>query len=746
MPTLLRHTKRAVCVSAFGLVCLPATATAADWHDVRSDVRFAGPAAEASAAFLRSHAASLSLSTVKLTPTRTLRSGSHDTVRFAQHHGALPVIGTGAAVRISSHGEVRAAVVEVERNLSVSSTPQSTPAAALASVQAWLGEPVSVASNQPAVLRDRARGGRVVWLVDVHNPRGGTRYYVDDVSLAIVARRALASTTMGRVYPISLAVTPSVEDVELLDLVVTDPQKLTGWNGQLSVTNYVSGGPQGGPIDVVQEVVSNAGTDFLYDPPLDPLDPDDAFAQVNVYYHLTRARDFFNATHGIDFQQSGWDLNAIANMHDNGAPYDNAFFSPIGQGGEFAANNLIAIGQGTSIDFAYDSDVIIHEFGHYVGHNAIAYSQGPDAFDEYGLSLWGASIDEGVADYFAGTINGDPILGEAATPGGIRNMSITDKTCPTDIIGDVHLDGEIVGSLGWSLRERFSAIVADPLVWGATTLLTPNPSLADFARGLIQTAQDLESEGTLTAADVAEIEQMVAARGLTTCEKVLELTAGTAHTSPLSGLNVIAEDAGAPTCAELKSFGMSLHSLFHYRHEPVEGGEALRFAVDMSALGGGELDWTIHARKGEHVVFQPAEFGPAVDEYDHAARHSGTSGELIIDASSTPPFDPTASYYAVIVHQNCPTALASISADVLETDSGGGASGGAAGGGIGGLSEAGGGAGDAGFTAAGGGCSCRAARPRPTRLPALLAFAGLLCASYLRRRPRASLRAFRRCR
>ena len=35
--------------------------------------------------------------------------------------------------------------------------------------------------------------------------------------------------------------------------------------------------------------------------------------------------------------------------------------------------------------------------------------------------------------------------------------------------------------------------------------------------------------------------------------------------------------------------------------EPAEGSEALRFAVDMSAIGGGDLDWSIHVRKDEHV-------------------------------------------------------------------------------------------------------------------------------------------------
>jgi len=321
-------------------------------------------------------------------------------------------------------------------------------------------------------------------------------------------------------------------------------------------------------------------------------------------------------------------------------------------------------------------------------------------------------------------------------------LSIATKSCPADIVGEVHFDGEIVGSLGWSLRELFGPAVADPLVWGATTLLTPNPSLADFARGINQTAEDLMSEGALTEADVAEVRQAVADRGLDTCEKVLQLESEQPHTSTMFGLDLLAQALEIGTCANVKDFGLTLQTLFHYRTTPHDDTEGVRFAVDMAALGGGSLDWTIHVRKSEHVTFGSSGFLPEVNQSDYSAQFSGPTGELIIDAASNPPFDPSASYYAVIVHQNCPNALVSISAGVVEPDSGGGGAGGGSGGGGGGggPSETD----DPEFTAAGGGCSCRISDSRPTRVPALLALAGLFGTLYRRRRTRPDARALRR--
>lgn len=731
---------------ALGLFLVAGPSLAAEWHVAPASTQFAGTPGQASSAFLRDHDAALSLKSVQLDRERTMSSGSHHTVRFTQRHGDLPVIGAGAAVRVSSQGVVRAVALEVVRDLSVSPTPISDEAAALAAVQAELGQPVAAVRVEPAVLRDAKVGGRVVWTVDVNDVPGGTRYYVDDVSLLVVARRALAVDVQGRVYTISQAVTPTPADVELLDLTPSSPQKLTGWNGQLTVTNYVSGSSQGGEIELEQEVVPNSGEDFLYDPPVDPLDPADAFAQVNVYYHLTRARDFFGTGFGVDFQQNGWDLTAIANMHENGDPLDNAFFSPMGQGGPFAASNLIAMGQGTEVDFSYDSDVFIHEFAHYVGHNEIGYSQGQAGFDEYGLSPWGGSIDEGVADYFACTLNDDPILGEATMPGGLRDLTDTTKSCPGDILGEVHFDGEIIGSLGWTLRERFGAAIADRLVWDATAMLTPNPSLADFARGVVQAAEDLQAEGTLTTTEVAEVEEFLAARGLDTCEKVLELTEGGSHTSTLFGLDLVAQAFPGGTCAAVKDFGLTLQTLFHYRHMPAEGSEALRFSVDMSAIGGGELDWSIHVRKGEHVTFRSGGFLPEVDEYDQAQNFTGNAGEIVIDATSTPPFDPTAEYFAVVVHQNCPNALATITAGEFTPDNGEGGAGGAPGTGAAGGSGGANAGGDAAesFSAAGGGCSCRATGAESTRAAWPWALVVLSGALYRRRRARAEARACRR--
>jgi MYXO-CTERM domain-containing protein len=438
------------------------------------------------------------------------------------------------------------------------------------------------------------------------------------------------------------------------------PQYLNGWNGNLRVTDYVSGDSMNGYV-LEQTLQPSAGEDFLYDPPVVQTDPTDAFAQVGIYYHLTRMRDFFEANLGLDTSPASWRLVAAANVQEAGMPLDNAFFSPQGIGAPWNAPNLIAIGQGQSFDFAQDSDVFNHEFTHYVTENAIAYNAGGFHFDSYGRSPFSAAIDEGLSDYFACTVNGDPLLGEAslALLGVARDLQDTSKVCPDDMSGEAHNDGEIIGSTAWSLRDALGATLADDLVWRAASLLTFGASFGDFGRGLQQGADEMVTEGQLTAMQRSDVETMLTSRGLNECDPELPLHLGEPRSESLRGFN-------PNSCQQVRMNGFSRQSMFHYAVTPSADAEGVVINVQLDASAGADLLWAVHVRKNEHVAFEVG-FPPTISDEDMVVENiTDTQVSVTIDAQSTPAFEPGASYHVVITHQNCAPTTMTLSADDIE--------------------------------------------------------------------------------
>jgi hypothetical protein len=107
--------------------------------------------------------------------------------------------------------------------------------------------------------------------------------------------------------------------------------------------------------------------------------------------------------------------------------------------------------------------------------------------------------------------------------------------------------------------------------------------------------------------------------------------------------------------------------------------------------GAGEIDLKVYARKGQAVRFTSGAGGfPTPSQFDHELRVD-SSGFVVLDATSDPPFEPGADYYFALVSNSCPTVSYTLSASV-EAPSG---VGGGGAGGEGGGDPAGAGGGDA---------------------------------------------------
>ncbi|NUO49960.1 MAG: hypothetical protein HOV80_13985 [Polyangiaceae bacterium] len=641
------------------LFAAPVTAIAAEpeWlsgapsNRVREEV---GATAKARA-YLDERSDSLQLGAVELGAGREVAGASGATVRIDQTHGGLRVLGRAAVVRIGKGGDVTRLMLHVSRDLTISTTPDLTRQDADAALVALGVHP----SERAELVVSPLREGALLWELDVRDQKGGMRYWIDAHTGELFGQTPLAVHALGRVYTMNSVESPMPSDVELLELDLTaDPLRLNGWNGLLTVTNYVSGGSNG--FELEQTLGPSAGQDFLYDPPADVSDPTDAFAQVNLYHHLTSMKAFA-ATLGVPIDQPSWKLTAVANALEDGDPLDNAFFSPMGQDGTFAAPNLIAIGQGSQNDFAYDSDVFKHEFGHYLSGNAIGYNLGQLNFNEYGLSPHSGSIDEGISDYLACSDNNDAELGEAslAQLGGLRDLNDISMVCPDDMVGEVHEDGQIAGSLAWSIHELLGKDVADQIVWNGLSMMPPGGTFGDLGRGFITAAEELASAGTITTADVGEIEALVASRGLDNCDHVVRMEAGESKVENALGLSLLGQLFGQ-SCTALQANGFQMQALFHFSRQTAAGDTLLRFQVDAQASGAGDSQFSVYARKSQNVRFgQGGGFLPVPEDFDLKVDIDATAGELVIDQAAG--FEPGAEYFFVIMNRGCPNMRFTVS-------------------------------------------------------------------------------------
>ena len=742
------------------LVLATASSSAAERARGPRDRLFPGGAAEAAQAYLGSDVAPASARGVELALQARLPGPGATTVRFTQRYQGLPVVGAMAAVRVGDDGRIHLAALELEPALTVGTTPAvpATSAAAVAAATAGVGAE-KAGTPRLAVLPggEDAPGGRLVWEVDVTSRPGGERFWVDAVRGTVARREVLARSVLGRVYTISSKDTPTPTDEPLLDLDPSEPQRLTAYNGRLAVYQYESGGQQA-PFVGSQETVPNVGADFLYDPPLSSMDPSDHFAVVNTYYHIHRMREFFGTTLGVDMTSATWSLGVVANARDSGAPMDNAFYSPGGMD-QPSHPNLIAIGQGNK-DFSYDSDVFMHEFTHYASRNAIGYNQGQFGMDAYGISAFGGSIDEGISDYFACTVNGDADMGSAVLGNSARDLDQDDgRRCPEGLFGEVHEDGKIIGNVAWKIRKLLGPEVADQLVWGGFSMLLSGTSLQDFAENIVAVGEEMVTSGKITAEQLATIKGYFDARGLFDCGRVLSLNKEEREVGQF-GLELLGQFFGAG-CNQLKNF-IELSSPFHFSYQPDPGAKRITFEVELDKLfGGGSLDWTLYVRKGKTVSFKSSFNGfPEVSKYDFVFDgFSSTSNSFEIGEGTEHPLDPESTYYAVLVHKNCPYTRLTLNAysddgaagqagsPAAGADGSGGSAAGQAGkagtggapglGGVGGFGGAGtGGAPGAAIEGTlspeGGSCGCRAAGTQEP--PGLLAGLALGLAALLRRR------------
>lgn len=593
-------------------------------------------------------------------------------VRLVPQVGELPVLGSSVVVQVepsghvtwlSSHLPFRMEGNGGEARVSRDKALQ----VALDQVPGW---PV----DDDARLALHPTEG-VVWDVRVQtqDPNTTWRLRVDAGDGRVLHVADTRSWARGKAYPHN-PTNSEVTEVDLLGL----PEGATTLEGEWvrsRASSYTSGSNEW-----VYSAVADENGDFLYEPEEGSFD--DPFSSVNAYYQLDTITRWFQEVHGHSFQ-------AVTDVFTNyqmfeGEPYDNGFCG-VGVDGGYD----ITIGQGT-IDLAYDGDVLSHEFGHGIIEDLTAVSYHlsyPFGFDELGFHIAPHAMNEGCADYWSSTFHGDPYsaeyFGQALGYSTALRELTNDMTCPESVYGEPHWDGMVVGAATWDIHEAIGKEAADALIYGGLGLAAESPSFQELSEAFLAAADGLVADGALTQDDVAQVQAILDARGLSRCGRSIALQDDVPDQGTWLGADIMEGYVGSSACTLARGLKVVFPLPFQYTFTtpPASEGEmeSLTFRVEKTPMDGAPVDededlqYGLYLRRGQPVTFET--FNPfALLGIQYTAVTAPLEYDLVVEANpdsvtltpSDPTFtlEPDTTWYVVLSGMNCPTFSYTFTADL----------------------------------------------------------------------------------
>ncbi len=468
---------------------------------------------------------------------KTTPGGGSVAISRATHNG-IPVVGGASVTRFDRNGRavsLRRHAVSIPASLST--IPSVKPA------QVW--NAVGGQGNLDLVVdADPDMGARLSYRVfrwEEGDPLSLERVFVDAQSGAIYRREPLVLHALqkAKVYPLNPKKTPALTEVVLPHL---DGAKNLSSEDVIAISCKDPG---------VCRKDESTNT-FFYDCDFDTATKPDAqgnfyygfqghtnnadgLAEVSAYYHMSRAFDGVRAITGIQNLVEGG-VVAIANFRMSAepeacqgekfvgkeafVPWDNAAFVPGGFGLLPFPHSAILVGQGSTVDFAYDGDVLIHEFGHGY-HHKVAPELSVGFIDKLGLNSTPGGLMEGYADLVALALTDDPEIGEYA--GGDQPIRLLDNTarCPDHITGEMHMDSEIFTGAVYEARKLLATTKAlktkfDAAVLASAAGLGAYDGFATAGKNLVE-----EMNLALGAQNGKKVEEILKKRGVMSCERVV---------------------------------------------------------------------------------------------------------------------------------------------------------------------------------------------------------------------------------
>jgi Zn-dependent metalloprotease len=424
-------------------------------------------------------------------------------VRFQQRHGDLPVWGGELALHLAEDGRVRMVNGAFFPGVHVDAAPRLSPEAALRVAVDDLGDAVSLAvppTVEPGIY-PRTGICRPAYRVRLATMRPADReYFVDAATGAI-----LEAEDRGR-------------HVEGSGLVVDEnpwvtPGPIARPFPYLMGDGYLRG--QYADVWVFDRYENGAfrrkRNAFSPEGRFEASTDSPQFDEQMLYYHVTRARDWFNSRFGFTGRDHPLAAHAhwpTLNSNRVPVPYNNAYYSPY-QSGLFFGDGT-GVQRGGLNPLARDADVIYHEYTHAVVDRITNLGRWRDD--------WGYALNEAFADYFSCAISGNPAMGEysVARSSGMRNLLSPNRfpshaNLPSRGLPESHYTGIIWGATCWDLRLRLGAEKADRILFESLHFMPPDGS-ATFPGAL---AAVLQADAALHAgANREAIREVMALRGI----------------------------------------------------------------------------------------------------------------------------------------------------------------------------------------------------------------------------------------
>ncbi len=492
-----------------------------------------------------------------------LRDDGGRVVSFTQEAGGLLVLDRGARVLFDGSGVVvmASAIVDGRLTSSWSSSPPAPPAidvhAAANMVRARTPFALDVARASLVVVPAEDLPRRA-WLLRARPPfELPTRPYflVDADSGRFLARGDLARAA-DRVHAFAANPTASPTlDTFTLDRLTGGATAKTLTTAQLVALGCVdrhavrsvpglltSGSVSVHSCDLAATAMPDASFDFLYPRPTSDAEESDALAETSVAYHTDRALTFFSDLGLTSLRKEAVPLTVIANVRMpsgwSGASVgdlacttcalerlDNAYYVPSPDPFEDVFphhGDALFLGQGKSLDFAYDGDVVVHEAGHALVAST-AKLVGFFHADDQGASDAPSAMNEGLADYFSAALAGDPRVGEYAGGGSpIRRLDNTDR-CPDVFFGEPHSDSTAFSGALWTARGKSADARAFDRGVVVGLQMAPSGDL-DFADLAALLEEGVKKEAGAAAATA--LTEAMTARSLLPCTRVRQIASG----------------------------------------------------------------------------------------------------------------------------------------------------------------------------------------------------------------------------
>jgi uncharacterized protein (TIGR03382 family) len=564
---------------------------------------------------------------------RAWRGGAH-LIAEQRLHG-LPV--HGRSLRVSLGASVTQVVGATIAASPVAPRWSAAQAEAVVLGAAQRGGRSTLWRPRSALVWWAAEQPRLAWAVDVglSAPLATLRVWVDASTGEVIEGRITGHTATGRVYDPSPALAeptevelPRLLSSERLDGEYASARSCVDW--EISDTLFGTNACHA----TAAHALPDAAGDYLFEP--DPGSTDDPFAEVHAYFHVDRMADWLA-------ERFAFTLGRALVTHVN-FPMANAFYGDFDGDGE----SDLSFGhvEEDGVDFAYDADVVYHEFGHAV-IDRLAPSLPSVQADDYGMEWVAGAVHEGGADVWSMLQTLDPLTGEYAGSAfdrlAIRDLS-PDLRCPDHLQGEVHADGKVLGAFGWNLIDD-PAVGPDltaELLYGAIPRWGERLTWPDVGASFLDSAADLLAAGAMDEAAHDAVLQHLEASNLLDCGRVIDLDQAELPTLFLTNGGLYEDLAEIPAGVQLS-----------LARDPTV--RAYRLGVRMTGDEG--VVWALYGRVGEPVQHRPTQLAAlglafaTADVYDWRLE-GDREGDVLLPLDG---WDPGETLYLAFASRNLGT-------------------------------------------------------------------------------------------